>query len=358
MTTEAPRQPAFVRKHAKLLLASVAFTLGLVWIMHKGALPLLPPQGTLARVDTPTLALALLALLVSMLTKYGRIHFLIAPLASVPKRKIMTISAISMALITLLPFRLGEFARPALLRQKGKLSGWAITGTVGAERIIDGLAFGVTLLVGLALAHPHEPLPDHIGSLPVPAALVPRAAIAATSAFGVAMLVMGLFFVWRDFARRLTERVVGVVSKPLARRLADLVSNLSDGLKFLPNLRYTLPYLAATGVCVLAHVWCIRLLTDCVGLAPLSFAQSAVVTGVLALGFALPNAPGFFGAVQLALYASLALYLRPAQVIHEGAAVVFLFYVAYLGIIAGLALLALLVEYVSPAETIPNEQTA
>jgi hypothetical protein len=51
---------------------------------------------------------------------------------------------------------------------------------------------------------------------------------------------------------------------------------------------------------------------------------------VLGLAFALPNAPGFFGTIQLALYAGLAVYVTPNQVVTEGAALVFLFYVSYL----------------------------
>jgi hypothetical protein len=85
-------------------------------------------------------------------------------------------------------------------------------------------------------------------------------------------------------------------------------------------------------------------LASAVGLPPLSFGESSVLVGVLAIGFALPNAPGFFGAVQLALYAGLALYVPPAAVVREGAGLVFIFYASYLGIVLGLALLGLLLE--------------
>jgi len=288
-------------------------------------------------------------MLIHMLIKYARYHFLLAPIAHLSMRRLMIISSIGMALVTLLPFRLGEFARPAMLRERGKISGWAVTGTVGAERIIDGVAFGLTLLLGLAFAPPHSPLPDHIGNLPVPAALVPRAAVIATSGFGVALAIMAAFFWWRELARSVTERVLGVVSKRLAAKVAHVISYMSEGFRFLPNLRYTVPYLLLTAVSIAAHVFAISLLADAVGIQGLTFAGSAVVVGVLALGFALPNAPGFFGAVQLALYAGLVLYVSPEQVTTAGAALVFLFYVSYIGIILVLALLALFAEYVSPA---------
>jgi glycosyltransferase 2 family protein len=358
-TSTTPQQPRpFAVRHAKALVASVGVTIGFVWLMRAGGLPLTPPRGSLDDIGALSLVLSVALMLLHMLLKYARAHFLLAPLADISLRRIMTISSISMALITALPFRLGEAARPALLREKGKLSGWAVTGTVGAERIIDGVAFGLTLLLGLWQAPPQTPLPDRIGNLLVLVAMVPRAAILATSVFGVALVTMTIFFWRRDLARRLTERVVGVVSSRLATRLADLVSNLSDGFKFLPKWRFVVPYLLATLLCVLSHAWAIRQFSVVVGLAPLTLAQSCVVTGVLALGFALPNAPGFFGAVQLALYASLALYVSPEQVVHRGAALVFLFYVTYLGLIGALALISLVVEYLVPSDSASEQPAA
>ncbi len=331
-----------------MLAASLALVVGFVWVMRAGALPLMPPPGTLSRLDGWLVLGFVLAMLTSMLLKYARYHFLIAPIARLSLRRVMVISSIGMGLVTLLPFRLGEFARPAMLREKGKVSGWAVTGTVGVERIVDGVAFGLTLLLGLTLAPPRTPLPDHIGNLPVPAALIPRAAVAATIGFALALVVMATFYWSRSFARRLTERVLGVVSQKLATRVADIVTNMSQGFGFLPKLRFTVPYLLTTALLIVAHVWAIQLLARAVGLPDISFARSAVIVGVLALGFALPNAPGFFGAVQLALYAALVLYVDTGAIATAGAALVLVFYVTYLGIVLGLAVIALLLEYLSP----------
>jgi hypothetical protein len=236
-----------------------------------------------------------------------------------------------------------------MLRERGKVSGWAVTGTVAAERIIDGVVFGVTLLAGLLVAPPHEPVPDHIGGLPVPAALVPRAAVIATLGFGVAFIVMVVFFWRRDLARRLTARVISRASRKVAAVVANVIERTGDGLRFLTDPRHTAPYLGVTVVSVVANIWAIDLLASAVGLPALSFGQSTVILGVLALGFALPNAPGFFGAVQLALYAGFALYVTPEMVVREGAAFVFVYYISYLSVVLSLALGALLIEYALPA---------
>jgi hypothetical protein len=342
-------RPTFLARHARTLVASLVLLVAFAGILSAGGLPVLPPKQALAKVEAPGVALFVIAMLVHMLTRFARYHFLVAPLAPVPMRRIMTINAIALALITFLPLRLGEVARPAMLREKGQLSGWAVTGTVGAERILDGILFSVILFVGVAIAAPHEPLPSHIGAFPIPATLVTRAARAAGLIFGAAFVLMGWFYWYRAFARRVTERVIGLVSETLARRVADIVTELSEGLRFLTNPRYLLPYVAVSLVSVTSQIWGIQVLAAAIGIPELDFTRSAVVLGLLALGFGLPNAPGFFGTVQLATYAGLAAYVSPAKVVNEGAALVFVFYLTYLGLVVVLALLSLASEAASPS---------
>ncbi|MDQ2644618.1 MAG: flippase-like domain-containing protein [Myxococcota bacterium] len=337
----------FMKRHVRALLASVALAVGFGWVLRAGALPLFPPEGSLRGLNAGLVVAALLTQLVSMLMRLGRVHFLLAPIAKVSFPRLLSTLCITIGLITFLPFRLGEVARPALLREKGKLSGWAVSATVGAERIIDGVVFALLLLLGLTFAQPHEPLPDHIGNLAIPAAYVPRAAKLAAAGFSLAFLTMVAFFLWRDFARRVTERVLGLFSKKFAAFVADAVERVSEGLRFLPNLKYTIPYLLVTVVSTVLNIFTIKLLASAAGLPSLSFAQTTVVFGVMALGFAVPNAPGFFGAIQLALYAGLAVYVEPAKVVHEGAAFVFVYYLNYLGLVIAVTLSGLLGEYLA-----------
>jgi hypothetical protein len=337
-----------VKRHTRLVLASIAVIGALVWVMRSGSLPLLPPAGTLSALDLSEFVGFVVLMLAHMVVRYGRCQLLLAPIRRVPLSRIMIINGIAGALITFLPFRVGEMARPAMLREEGKLSIMNVTATVAAERILDGLAFSALLLLGLALAEPRLPLAEHVGGLPISASLVPRAARLASIGFTCAFVVMVVFYRWRAFARRTTEAVIGVVSRRVAERIAGMIERLSDGLRFLTAPRHAVPYVVITLLSIAAHVWAIDLLAEAVGIPELTFAQSSVVVGVLALGFAMPNAPGFFGAVQLAMYAGLAVYIAPTKVVHEGAAMVFLFYVTYLGIILLLAALGLAADYAQP----------
>lgn len=333
------------RRNIRAAIVSFLLVGAFVWILGRGGLPLFPPAGWLQSLKPVYFTAFCAGMVFNMLTRFARCHFLIAPLAKIPFRRTMTINAIGMALITYLPLRLGEMARPAMLREKGSLSAWAVTGTVGAERILDGIVFSAMLLVGLAVAHPQDPLPDHVGAFQVPVSVVPRTAQLAALFFGVCFAIMACFYWLRAWARRTTERVVGIVSPKLAHRLADIVERLSDGLRFLTNFRYSVPYLVVTLISVGSQVWAIEQLATAVGLPELTFMQATVVIGVMALGFSAPNAPGFFGVVQLALYCGLATYIAPDKVAQEGAVFVFLFYVVYLLNVTLLAAIALLVEF-------------
>ena len=93
-----------------------------------------------------------------------------APIQRVPLRTVLTVTFVGFAAILCLPLRSGEAVRPVLMHRRGRLSGWAATGAVAAERIIDGLCVSIMLLVALGVATPLDPLPDRIGTLPVPAA--------------------------------------------------------------------------------------------------------------------------------------------------------------------------------------------
>jgi glycosyltransferase 2 family protein len=318
-------------------------------MMRAGGLPLAPPLEQLRSVSALGFGWFVVGMVLHMILRFARCYFLLVPIAPIPLRRVMTINAIALALLTYLPLRIGEVARPAMLRDKGHLSAWAVTGTVGAERVIDGLLFSIMLLLGLAIATPQSPLPDHIGSLPVPASLIPAAARLTGVVFFVAFFIMTGFYFFRETARRITERVIGVVSQDFAAKVANAVSALSDGLRFLTNPRFALPFLLISILSTASEIWGVQMLAHAVGLPDVNFTQATVLIGVLAIGFVMPNAPGFFGTVQLALYAGLAIYLAPDHVAREGGVFVFLFYVTYVAIVVAQAGLALLVEYMAPS---------
>jgi glycosyltransferase 2 family protein len=341
-----------LRRSAPAILASIAIGLVFLWLLRAGALPVIPSAESLARVPAWVPFAYAGVWLAVLLLRAVRWYWLLLPLLPVSMRRVLTASFIGYGALLLLPFRMGELVRPALVREPGKLSGWAATGSAGAERVLDGLFLSALLFVALLVARPLDPLPDRIGALPVPAAMVPRAAYAMLAVFAAAFVAMGLFYFWRAAMRRLTERVFGVVSPRLAGFLASRVEHVADGLRFLPSARYTGPFVAITAVYWAVNAAGIWLVCRGAGVSGLTFAEACVVMGVLALGVLVPNAPGFFGAFQISIYAGLAMYQPPAVVMQEGGAAVFWLYVIQIGVTLLSAGVALIARRVSPARAL------
>jgi glycosyltransferase 2 family protein len=155
---------SWLERHGLALAASLAAAAGFAWLLHKGALPVLPRRDDFAAIAPWTVILYALLYLAALYVRAHRWAWLLAPIHPVPLRRVLTVSFIGYGALALLPFRTGAVVRPALIRRERELSGWAATGTTAAERVIDGLVLCVILLValtaGLAMYYP----PDRVAT--------------------------------------------------------------------------------------------------------------------------------------------------------------------------------------------------
>ena len=256
-----------------------------------------------------------------------RWRHLLSPIADVPLRRIVAVSWIGFAAILLMPLRAGEFVRPYMIRQRGRISIAAATGTIGAERIIDGLFLTLLLGIGLQFSHPFDPLPDHIGKLQIPVAVVPFYAYVSLGGFSCAFALMALFY-WRsELGHAFVSKTLGLVSAKLADKVAGFVAHTVEGLKFLPNLRKFGPFLLETAFYWFANGFGIWILARGCGVESITVVQAFVVMGVLGVGILVPAGPGLFGAFQASVFAGLAMFFPDDVVLGPGLAFVFLLYV-------------------------------
>ncbi len=340
---ESKRVP-WLRRNALRLIASLLIGGACVWLLRAGALPIWPAPEVLDRVSFSHVVGYVLLYFLVHFVRAARWYWLLRAVQPVPLRKVMTVAFIGFLAIVALPFRTGEMVRPVLIKRWGNVSAWAAMGTVAAERVIDGMALSIVLFTALLLTRPLDPLPDHIGDLPVPVAIVPGAAYAALALFFTAFLVMGVFYWRRDFARRATEKVVGIVSPRLASWLADRVEQVAGGLSFLPRARYVTPFLIATAFYWLLAASASWVLARGCGIEDMTLGQACVILGVLGLGILVPNAPGFFGAFQISIYAGMAMFFPADVVTGPGSAFVALLYASQLGVMVVSALGAAVAE--------------
>ena len=342
----------FFRRHGVKLILSLLLGGGLALLLARGGLPLIPPEEAFAELKPWTVAAYVVSLVGVHVFRAARWRHLLRVLGEASLRSILAVSWVAFAVIMISPFRSGEVVRPYLITKRSSVTLWQAAGTIGAERVIDGLVLSLILFVALVVATPLDPLPSQVGDLPVSPAAIPGATYAVLALFAACFGLMGVFFWRRDLARRATHAVVGIVSKRLAVHAARIVEGVADGLRFLPSARHLVPFLAETLVYWGINALGVWLLGWGTGLVGMTFGQACVVMGVVGIGILVPAGPGYFGAFQLSTYMALAMYFPEGAIKSSGAAFVFLLYGTQLlfHVVAAILAGGLLLEPEAPKE--------
>ncbi len=269
-----------------------------------------------------------------------RWRFLLRAVVDVPKRRLLTISWIGFAAIFVLPFRIGEFVRPYMLRapehtRDGKtvraVSMSMATGSVVAERITDGLYVSIVLAITLLLVPTLHPLPKTVVGLKVSVEQVRLAGFTMLGFFAIAFTVLAVFYFARSWAHKATLVIVGIVSRALAEKLAGIVEHLADGLHFLGRPRDALPFLIETtlywGINALG-MWILALGSGIVHAdgSPAALGEACALMGMLSVTILLPGPPGLLGVFQAGIYAGMTMYYPTDVVTGAGAAYVAVMY--------------------------------
>lgn len=346
------RRRIVVRSAVSLLIVA-AF----VWALRRAGLPLAPADA-LEHVSWPGVAGFVALFWIGWFLRSWRWYYLLQPIAPDLKPwRAFGVCLVGYAAIFFAPLRLGELVRPYLISRDDDVSFVHAVGTVAAERIVDGLFVVALTALALATSVPLAHLPNRVGGLPIPVSLVPKALAGATVMFVLAFGAMAAFYRLRDTARTVMQKVIGVVSPRLADFCAQKVEHLGESLAFLPAWRRLLPFLRETAVSWAALGFAQVCLLRGVGLNG-TVSEAFVIIGVSSLGSLLPAGPGFFGAYQVSMYTSLAMFHPEADVLSKGAALVFISYLGQIGTSAlaggiGLALVSRI-----PGARSPEPRTA
>lgn len=245
---------------------------------------------------------------------------LLSGMERVSFRKLNEASGIGFMMLLLLPFRLGEFARPFLIGQRSSIRRSAAMTSVVLERIVDGILIAVLLRVLLFF------IPDENESVH----FARWGANVMFTVFGGGLAFL-LFALWHHArAVQLVRRIVGTVSPRLAEKAAHIVDNFVGALRLVPKgwqlagfIFFTAAYwsLNGWGMYILSHAFhCWPGSTEgCVPLQ-LTFFQSYVVLAVLVVGLMIPAAPGMIGTFQAAVKLGLSLFLPAAVLNSKGVA--------------------------------------
>ena len=232
----------------------------------------------LAQAEYVYLLPAVVGMMGFLFTRSIRWRLLIGPQVSLARY--FWVTNIGYLVSNILPFRLGDPARAAVIARGGEISTAAALSTVVVERVLDMLMV-VALLAGVA------PFVGGSGSAVTAGLIAGGAALAAS--------IMLLLLAFRpDWGRRATRRALGWIPRLDGERWARVLDGLFDGLAPLRSGRRALALLAwsvLTWVCVLVYYW--TLLRAFLSHPPLLAAPFLVC--VVGLGMAIPSSPGAMG---------------------------------------------------------------
>lgn len=262
----------------------------------------------------------LLILAVIHLIRTVRWGILLEPVAKVPFGKLNAVSAVGIMALVLLPFRLGEFARPYLVAERPRLRVSAALSSVVVERVADGI-FTALLLILTLLAVPRG----------TPGLAFLRAGgVVVLLAFTAVLVFLVVAYRNRALAVRLTHRLVDPLSPKLAERVSGMMDAFIHGLRLVPSRRKVAAFFLLTFVYWAVNGWGLKVLALGFGF-DLSPVAAYTVLGVLVVGVMIPAGPGMVGTFQAAVILALSLFETRTAVDTRGNAYANVLWLAQMG---------------------------
>ena len=211
----------------------------------------------------------------------------------VPFAPLWRSTTVGMMVNNVIPARVGELARAfSLTRERPRIALPAAVASIGVDRVFDTVVlFG--LMFGAMLA------PDFPGARVIGGRTINS--LAATATAGIVVLVGALYALalYPRWFAAVAERIASTFSATLALKGHAAVLAFAEGLSVLRSPRRFVLVLWWT----LLH-WLCNALAFWVGFRAvgidLSYAAALFVQGVIAIGVAVPAAPGFFGVFEAA----------------------------------------------------------
>jgi glycosyltransferase 2 family protein len=224
----------------------------------------------------------------------------------IPFSRLWSATAIGMMINNVVPARAGEFARAyALSRSTPRVPFPAAFASLAVDRMFDAVVvFG--LMFG-AMLDPAFPTGVEFGGRP----------IAQYAAIGVALIVVVLvamygLILFPGRVLSLYELAARRLAPRLEARGRDALLGLANGLSVLRTPRHFAAVLWWTVLHWLTNAFAFWLAFRAVGIgAP--FSAALFLQGIIAVGVAVPQAPGFFGAFEGFGKVGLGVYGVPAD---------------------------------------------
>ncbi|MBT6176851.1 MAG: flippase-like domain-containing protein [Deltaproteobacteria bacterium] len=248
-------------------------------------------------LDAPLLFVSATLFIPMQLFRLGRWILLTSPLGVVSFREQIRISIVGNALTILLPLRLGEFSRPAMLKSVSGVPVSSGLGVTALERVLDGL-----LISGVFWAL--------IPFMPIAATenkVVFGAAIGSGLLFSTAALALVGMATRPQWIELVGLQTMGRLAPSLWEKVWELMKAFVAGLQVLRGPRNILAVFGATVGYWGANALVVAGVAAACGMK-LPWVAAPLILCVLVFAIMLPSAPGFLGTYQAALVLGLSLF--------------------------------------------------
>lgn len=284
----------------------------LVWALH--GISLGEVWGQLRASNLPLFLLSAVVATLVFPLRAARWRPILGPsVDGVPFAALWRATAIGMMVNNVVPARAGEVARAfALTREAPRVPFSAALASLAVDRLFDAVV--VFLLTGVAVLDPAFP-----GGRALSAAT--GGASLSRLTIGAIVLIVGLLialYIPVLFPGRLADLYAA-----LARRVAP--DTETRGRELVMSFATGLGVLRSPGRCAATFAWALALwytnaLSFWIGFRAagitVPFSASLFLQGIIALGVAVPQAPGYFGVFEAVAKPGLAIYgVPPAQAV-------------------------------------------
>jgi uncharacterized protein (TIRG00374 family) len=259
-------------------------------------------RADLAKTNLPLLVLAALVATCDFPLRAWRWRPILSPVApGLGFGVLFRATCIGMALNNVIPARIGELFRAyALSREEKRVPFSAAFASLAVDRVFDACI--VLLLMVVAAFDPSFPRGTMVAGQPLSRWVGGGAILVAAAFTGLYMLV---FF--PDRLLRLYELLARRVAPRFEARGREALMHFTAGLGVLRHPgRFAIVFLWT-----LAH-WLVNALSFWIGFRAVgihtSFGSALLLQGLIAIGVAVPQGPGFFGVFEALAKAGLVLY--------------------------------------------------
>ena len=267
--------------------------------------------GVFARIDLLVVGWYILLWVGMHVVRVWRWGMLLKPLGSVSFSRLFTVGMVGFMMLILLPFRLGEFARPFLIAERGGIRISAALATIVVERVVDALSMAL-LLIGL--------LYFLEGRVNVPGDLRFWSLIVLVVFIG---LLVFLFVAYRrqETTVAWSKKCLTPLPPKLRNRIISVLQSFLGGLRGLPDGRLFGGFLLGTlGFWGLNGLGLWLLFSAFDGLGSLGALEAFTILSVLCVGLMIPAGPGMIGNFHYFVKVGMSLFVSAAVLGSSGVA--------------------------------------